>query len=110
MIGHWALGKLLPHVRHLPYLPESPIPSMREKIDVLTQNLARTIVGKHEAIRLVVVALLGGGHTFLEDVPGVGKTLLAKSLARSVDGRFQQLQCTPDLLPTDHYRHKYLEF
>ncbi|TAE61894.1 MAG: MoxR family ATPase [Nostocales cyanobacterium] len=74
---------------------------MREKIDVLTQNLARTIVGKNEAVRLVLVALLGGGHALLEDVPGVGKTLLAKSLARSVDGKFQRLQCTPDLLPTD---------
>ncbi|WP_414530513.1 AAA family ATPase [Nodularia chucula] len=74
---------------------------MREKIDTLTQNLARTIVGKHEAIRLVLVALLGGGHALLEDVPGVGKTLLAKSLARSLDGKFQRLQCTPDLLPTD---------
>ena len=74
---------------------------MREKIDALTQNLARTIVGNHEAIRLVIVALLGGGHALLEDVPGVGKTLLAKSLARSVDGKFQRLQCTPDLLPTD---------
>ncbi|MEH2267351.1 MAG: MoxR family ATPase [Nostoc sp.] len=74
---------------------------MREKIDALTQNLALTIVGKAEAIRLVLVALLGGGHALLEDVPGVGKTLLAKSLARSVDGKFQRLQCTPDLLPTD---------
>ncbi|QYX32874.1 AAA family ATPase [Sphaerospermopsis torques-reginae] len=74
---------------------------MREKIDALTQNLARTIVGKNEAVRLVLVALLGGGHALLEDVPGVGKTLLAKSLARSVDGKFQRLQCTPDLLPTD---------
>ncbi|MHC5933902.1 AAA family ATPase [Nostoc sp.] len=74
---------------------------MREKIDALTQNLALTIVGKSEAIRLVLVALLGGGHALLEDVPGVGKTLLAKSLARSVDGKFQRLQCTPDLLPTD---------
>ncbi|MEA5581728.1 MoxR family ATPase [Nodularia harveyana UHCC-0300] len=74
---------------------------MREKIDTLTQNLARTIVGKNEAIRLVIVALLGGGHALLEDVPGVGKTLLAKSLARSLDGKFQRLQCTPDLLPTD---------
>ncbi|MBE9199298.1 MULTISPECIES: MoxR family ATPase [unclassified Nodularia (in: cyanobacteria)] len=74
---------------------------MREKIDTLTQNLARTIVGKNEAIRLVLVALLGGGHALLEDVPGVGKTLLAKSLARSLDGKFQRLQCTPDLLPTD---------
>ncbi|MEA5617053.1 MoxR family ATPase [Cronbergia sp. UHCC 0137] len=74
---------------------------MRDKIDALTQNLARTIVGKNDAIRLVLVALLGGGHALLEDVPGVGKTLLAKSLARSVDGKFQRLQCTPDLLPTD---------
>jgi MoxR-like ATPase len=45
--------------------------------------------------------LLGGGHALLEDVPGVGKTLLAKSLARSIDGKFQRLQCTPDLLPSD---------
>jgi MoxR-like ATPase len=74
---------------------------MRTKIDALTQNLALTIVGKSEAIRLVLVALLGGGHALLEDVPGVGKTLLAKSLARSIDGKFQRLQCTPDLLPTD---------
>jgi MoxR-like ATPase len=49
----------------------------------------------------VLVALLGGGHALLEDVPGVGKTLLAKSLARSIDGKFQRLQCTPDLLPSD---------
>lgn len=74
---------------------------MREQIDQLTQNLGRAIVGKAEAIRLVLVALLAGGHALLEDVPGVGKTLLAKSLARSIDGRFQRLQCTPDLLPTD---------
>ncbi len=74
---------------------------MREKIDALTQNLALTIVGKSETIRLVLVALLAGGHALLEDVPGVGKTLLAKSLARSIDGKFQRLQCTPDLLPTD---------
>ncbi|MCC5638244.1 MoxR family ATPase [Nostoc sp. CHAB 5844] len=74
---------------------------MREQIEALTQNLAHTIVGKTEAIRLVLVALLSGGHALLEDVPGVGKTLLAKSLARSLDGKFQRLQCTPDLLPTD---------
>ncbi len=74
---------------------------MRQLLDNLTQNLGRTIVGKSEAIRLVLVALLSGGHALLEDVPGVGKTLLAKSLARSIDGKFQRLQCTPDLLPTD---------
>ena len=58
-------------------------------------------MGKADAIRLVIVALLAGGHALLEDVPGVGKTLLAKSLARSIHGRFQRIQCTPDLLPTD---------
>jgi len=74
---------------------------MRKRIDQLTENLSRTIVGKASAIRLVQVALLSGGHALLEDVPGVGKTLLAKSLARSIAGRFQRIQCTPDLLPTD---------
>jgi len=74
---------------------------MNQRISNLTQNLSRTIVGKSEAIRLVLVALLSGGHALLEDVPGVGKTLLAKSLARSINGRFQRIQCTPDLLPTD---------
>ncbi|HIK42091.1 AAA family ATPase, partial [Thermoleptolyngbya sp. M55_K2018_002] len=74
---------------------------MRDRIEQLVENLGRTIVGKSEAIRLVLVALFSGGHALLEDVPGVGKTLLAKSLARSIDGQFQRLQCTPDLLPSD---------
>jgi MoxR-like ATPase len=70
-------------------------------IDRLFANLSQTIIGKEEAIELVLVALIGGGHALLEDVPGVGKTLLAKSLARSIDGQFQRIQCTPDLLPSD---------
>jgi MoxR-like ATPase len=74
---------------------------MRQNIEQLIQNLGRTIVGKSEAIRLVLVAMFSGGHALLEDVPGVGKTLLAKSLARSIDGKFLRIQCTPDLLPTD---------
>jgi len=74
---------------------------MRERIQQLTENLNRTIVGRNDAIRLVLVSLLAGGHALLEDVPGVGKTLLAKSLARSIDGKFQRIQCTPDLLPSD---------
>jgi MoxR-like ATPase len=74
---------------------------MRESIERLIQNLGQTIVGKESAIRLVLVALFSGGHALLEDVPGVGKTLLAKSLARSIDGKFQRIQCTPDLLPSD---------
>ncbi|NEQ79008.1 MAG: MoxR family ATPase [Moorea sp. SIO2I5] len=74
---------------------------MRQRIEKLQENLGLGIVGKADAIRLVIVALLAGGHALLEDVPGVGKTLLAKSLARSIDGKFQRIQCTPDLLPTD---------
>ncbi len=70
-------------------------------IDRLFANLSQTIIGKEDAIELVLVALIGGGHALLEDVPGVGKTLLAKSLARSIDGKFQRIQCTPDLLPSD---------
>jgi MoxR-like ATPase len=74
---------------------------MRDRIQHLIEHLGQTIVGKRDAIRLVLVALISGGHTLLEDVPGVGKTLLAKSLARSIDGKFQRIQCTPDLMPTD---------
>ena len=74
---------------------------MREPIERLLSNLSRTIVGKQDSIQLVLVALLSRGHVLLEDVPGVGKTLLAKSLAKSIEGRFQRVQCTPDLLPAD---------
>ncbi len=74
---------------------------MRDSIEQLVEQLGKTIVGKSEAIRLVMVALFSGGHALLEDVPGVGKTLLAKSLARAIDGQFHRVQCTPDLLPTD---------
>ena len=68
---------------------------------VLYDNLARVLRGKPEVIRLALVALLSGGHLLVEDVPGVGKTLLAKALARSVGGTFRRVQATPDLLPSD---------
>lgn len=74
---------------------------MRSGIDRLFQNLSQTVIGKEDSIRLVLVALIAGGHALLEDVPGVGKTLLAKSLARSIEGKYQRIQCTPDLLPSD---------
>lgn len=77
------------------------VANVRPQLQTLRDNLSTTIVGKHEAIQLVLVALLAGGHALLEDVPGVGKTLLAKSLARSIDGQFHRIQCTPDLLPSD---------
>ncbi len=64
-------------------------------------NIAKVMVGKKEATELLLVALLSDGHVLLEDVPGVGKTMLARSLAASFGGSFSRIQCTPDLLPTD---------
>ncbi len=70
-------------------------------IHQLEENLERVVLGKRDVIRLCVVALLAGEHVLLEDVPGVGKTLIAKALARSVSGTFRRIQFTPDLLPAD---------
>ena len=70
-------------------------------IEQLQANIARVVLGKSEVVRLVVVALLAGEHILLEDVPGVGKTLVGKALARSLSGRFRRIQFTPDLLPGD---------
>lgn len=67
----------------------------------IEDNLTTVIRGKSDGIRLVLVSMLAGGHTLLEDVPGTGKTTLAKSLARSIDGVFRRVQFTPDLLPAD---------
>jgi len=64
-------------------------------------NISKVVVGKQYSIELLLVALLGDGHVLIEDVPGVGKTLLAKSLARSIGGLFKRVQFTPDLLPAD---------
>jgi len=72
-----------------------------QSIRKIEENLASVIRGKSESIRLILVALMAGGHILLEDVPGTGKTTLAKSLARSIDGIFRRIQFTPDLLPAD---------
>jgi len=67
----------------------------------LVENISRVIIGKQEVIELLLTALLADGHILLEDVPGLGKTILAKALARSMDGTFKRVQFTPDLLPAD---------
>ena len=67
----------------------------------IESNVERVVRGKHREIRLALVALIAEGHLLIEDVPGVGKTMLAKSIARSIDCSFRRIQFTPDLLPTD---------
>lgn len=67
----------------------------------LQANLERALIGKQDVVRMVLVGLLGRGHILVEDVPGVGKTTLARALARSIDGTFRRIQFTPDLLPSD---------
>jgi len=74
---------------------------LTEQLRTLEQNIAKVIVGKEEAIRLCLVALLARGHLLIEDIPGVGKTTLARSIAASVGGSFRRVQFTSDLLPSD---------
>ena len=73
----------------------------KDFIERIVANVEQVIVGKREAIQLIMVALLCEGHVLIEDVPGVGKTMLARSIAVSLGGQFKRLQCTPDLLPND---------
>jgi MoxR-like ATPase len=72
-----------------------------DRFTPVTDNIERVIQGKRPTIELVAISLISEGHVLIEDVPGVGKTLLAKSLARSIDCTFQRIQFTPDLLPSD---------
>jgi MoxR-like ATPase len=77
------------------------VDTLRRAVPALQEQLGKVILGKAEAIEDVVVCLLSGGHMLMEDVPGVGKTTLAKALARCVAAEFRRVQFTPDLLPTD---------
>src|SRR4051812_272706 len=75
--------------------------ALAAQLATVRESIARVIVGKDGVIDLMLVALLCEGHVLLEDVPGVGKTLLARSLARSLGCTFRRIQFTPDLLPSD---------
>jgi MoxR-like ATPase len=74
---------------------------LNEAVKRLENNISSVVLGKPEVVRMCLVALLAGDHVLLEDVPGVGKTLVGKALARSLAGQFCRLQFTPDLLPSD---------
>ncbi|MBU6159562.1 MAG: MoxR family ATPase [Myxococcales bacterium] len=82
-------------------MSNAPAARTTESIQRLTQNIGSVFLGKEELVKLAVTCLLAGGHLLLEDVPGVGKTLLAQALARSLGLRFSRIQFTSDLLPAD---------
>src|SRR3954454_17275988 len=81
----------------IPIAPQS----VAAEVAPILREISGAAVGKPESIELTVVAVLAGGHILVEDVPGVGKTTLARSLALAIGGTFNRVQCTPDLLPSD---------
>ncbi len=74
---------------------------MNHKLEKVLNNIERVIIGKRDIAEMSLVALLAGGHVLLEDVPGVGKTVMVKALAKSIGATFKRIQFTPDLLPSD---------
>jgi len=86
---------LAPNVTHIPFDSWNPL------LQPVADNIEQVIIGKDDVVRLVCVALLAGGHCLIEDVPGVGKTMLVRAVAKSMGCDFRRIQFTPDLLPSD---------
>lgn len=84
-----------------PKIPSLNSSEAADRLRRLQTNLEQALLGKHDVVQMAIVALLAEGHILIEDVPGVGKTLLAKALAKSIDCVFHRIQFTPDLLPSD---------
>src|SRR3989304_1593759 len=91
----------LPFQALLPPVIVNRLNPFEKEIAALRGSIARAILGKDDVIELTLVSLVAQGHLLIEDVPGVGKTTLALALAKSIDGSFQRIQFTSDLLPSD---------
>ncbi|MDO1445848.1 MoxR family ATPase [Rhodocytophaga aerolata] len=81
--------------------PTHPIQELQQKLTLLKQEIAKAVIGQNETVDQLLIALLAGGHALLEGVPGLGKTLLIRSVAEALDLKFRRIQFTPDLMPSD---------
>src|SRR5499427_3316258 len=86
-------------------IPPEQLEQAVEVVAAMHMQVARAVVGQAEVVEQVIVALLAGGHVLIEGVPGLGKTLLVRALAKTFDGRFGRIQFTPDLMPADVTGH-----
>lgn len=88
---------------------ENEVAELAAKVELLSRSMGRVIIGQQDVVELLVICLLAGGHALVEGVPGLGKTLLVKSLAQATDMEFRRVQFTPDLMPSDIVGTEILE-
>ena len=89
-------------MEHQSYAPQPSLHvQLRQKIDAIMEECSKLIIGQQEMLELIIIAILSDGHILLEGVPGIAKTLAAKSVAKTIDADFSRIQFTPDLMPAD---------